>query len=100
MNTLQVLPFSEETRALYEGHGTFHDGDSGLDLFIIQETTILPGETKFLKLGFSASMRNKEGKAISWLIMPRSSISKTPLRLANSGALSAVSLRCTYTSAA
>ncbi|KAL8447798.1 hypothetical protein Emed_004093 [Eimeria media] len=84
MLTLKVLPFSEDVKNLYEGHGTFHDGDSGLDLFIIDETTINAGETKFLKLGFAASMCNEEGKAVSWLIMPRSSISKTPLRLANS----------------
>lgn len=87
MMTLKVLPLKEEAKSLYEGHGTFHDGDSGLDLFIIDECTISPGETKFLKLGFAASMCNGEGKAVSWLVLPRSSISKTPLRLANSGKL-------------
>ncbi|KAL8273576.1 hypothetical protein Esti_002503 [Eimeria stiedai] len=84
MQTLKVLPLREDAKTLYEGHGTFHDGDSGLDLFIVEESTIAPGETKFLKLGCAASMCNSEGKAVSWLVLPRSSISKTPLRLANS----------------
>ncbi|OEH74965.1 uncharacterized protein LOC34617638 [Cyclospora cayetanensis] len=84
MPTLQILPLREEAKALYAGHGTFHDGDSGLDLFIVEQTSIAPGETKFLKLGFAASMRNEQGRAVSWLVLPRSSISKTPLRLANS----------------
>lgn len=85
MLTLKLLPLREEARCLYTGHGTFHDGDSGLDLFVIDECIINPGDTQFLKLGFAAAMCNHEGKAVSWLVLPRSSISKTPLRLANSG---------------
>ena len=87
MYTLEILPLKEEARALYDGHCTFHEGDSGLDLFILEECTIKPGETKFLRLGIAAAMRNNAQKSVSWLLLPRSSISKTPLRLANSGQL-------------
>ncbi|KAL8424544.1 hypothetical protein Efla_005650 [Eimeria flavescens] len=84
MHTLKILPLRAEAQELYTGHGTFHEGDSGLDLFIMEECTISPGETKMLRLGFCASMCNAEDNPVSWLILPRSSISRTPLRLANS----------------
>jgi dUTP pyrophosphatase len=80
---LQILPLNETARELYADHGTFHAGDSGLDLFIIEDTTIKAGDTAFLKLGFKAAAF-EESRSVSWLILPRSSISKTPLRLANS----------------
>ena len=65
---------------LYQNHGHFHAGDAGLDLYILENQTFLPGETKLLKLGISCEPQ--DGKA--YFLMPRSSISKTPLRLANS----------------
>lgn len=77
-------PFSA-AQSLYENHGTFHDGDSGLDLFIVEDAIVPAGSTVFLKLGFKAAAYDSEsGKPLSWLLLPRSSISKTPLRLANS----------------
>lgn len=77
---LRIKPFSLEVKSLYENHGNFHDGDAGLDLFIIHEQTVDPGET--VKLHLQIACENEEN--IPYLLMPRSSISKTPLRLANS----------------
>ncbi|XP_058515672.1 deoxyuridine 5'-triphosphate nucleotidohydrolase-like [Ochotona princeps] len=95
---LRIQPLSEQVRALYASHGHYHSGDSGLDLFVTEDQTVKAGETAFVKLGVkaaaytngSSSVHNGTGthhkplKNVSWLLMPRSSISKTPLRLANS----------------
>ena len=80
---LQILPLNETAQEFYKNHGTFHAGDSGLDLFIVEDATVKAGETAFLKLGFKAAAVAETGN-VSWLLLPRSSISKTPLRLANS----------------
>ncbi len=77
---LRIKPFSSEVRMLYENHGHFHDGDAGIDLFIIEEQTIKSGETAIIHLHISCE--NTENKP--YLLMPRSSIAKTPLRLCNS----------------
>jgi dUTP pyrophosphatase len=82
---LKLLPLNEKAAALYSSHSTFHEGDSGLDLFVLEDQTVKAFSTSFLKLGFKAAAIDSEtGKNVSWLIFPRSSISKTPLRLANS----------------
>ena len=77
---LLIKPFSLEVKKMYEEHSHFHDGDAGLDLFVIHELTIQPGASAFIHLQISCE--NVEGKP--YLLMPRSSISKTPLRLSNS----------------
>jgi len=80
---LNVLPLNPEAAELYENHGTYHAGDSGLDLFCVRDETIEAGSTVFLKLGIKCAAMHKDIN-VSWLLPPRSSISKTPLRLANS----------------
>lgn len=82
--TLHILPTSKEIEQLYLNHGTFHEGDSGLDLFVVEDQIVKAGETAFLKLGIKCAAYDEENNGISWLAMPRSSISKTPLRLSNS----------------
>jgi len=81
---LLIQALTPEVQAMYEGHGQYHAGDSGLDLFCVQDETIPAGETRFVKLGIKASGWTEGGESVSWLLMPRSSISKTPLRLCNS----------------
>ena len=76
---LRVKPTSEVVRLMYENHGHFHEGDAGLDLFIIKKQVIEPGETSRIKLGISCENMDQK----PYLLMPRSSISKTPLRLCN-----------------
>ena len=65
---------------MYDNHGHFHQGDAGLDLFIAQEQTIKAGETALIKLQLACEPENNQ----PYLLMPRSSIAKTPLRLCNS----------------
>ena len=77
---LKIKALNEVAESFYQNHGHFHDGDAGLDLYIIENQTFNAGETKLIKLGISCEP--EDGKA--YYLMPRSSISKTPLRLANS----------------
>ena len=77
---LKIKTLSASAQELYANHGHFHEGDAGLDLFIINQLTIQPGETVVIKSNIACE--NTDGKP--YLLMPRSSISKTPLRQCNS----------------
>ena len=77
---LLIKPLNDEANKMYSNHGHFHDGDAGLDLYILEDIIFDPGETKLIKLGISCEP--KDGKA--YYLFPRSSISKTPLRMSNS----------------
>ena len=57
--------------------------DAGFDLYCPQEVTIQPGETVRVDLGIACEATYKDNPT-AFYIYPRSSISKTPLRLANS----------------
>ena len=76
---LKIRPFNAEVKQMYENHGHFHDGAAGLDLFVINEQTISAGETTLIHLQIACE--NTENRP--YLVMSRSSIGKTPLRLAN-----------------
>ena len=58
--------------------------DSGTDLYVAETVTFAPYETKKVPLGVCVQPEN--GKA-GLMIVPRSSIYKTPLRVANSPGL-------------
>ncbi|MCH7731264.1 MAG: dUTP diphosphatase [Candidatus Marinimicrobia bacterium] len=77
---LRIKPFSDEVAKLYRNHGHFHRGDAGLDLFVVEETTIEPGETKPIHHKISCESVDD----VPYFLIPRSSISKTPLRMSNS----------------
>ena len=77
---LKIKTFSENIYSMYNNHSHFHKGDAGLDLFIIKDQIINSGKTERIHLGISCE--NLEEKP--YLLMARSSISKTPLRLSNS----------------
>ena len=79
---MQILikPLNDIARDFYENHSHFHKGDSGLDLYILENQIFKPGETNKIKLGISCESNTGE----SYFLFPRSSISKTPLRMANS----------------
>jgi len=79
MNLL-IKPFSLDVKKLYEEHSHFHAGDAGLDLFIIHEQIIKAGESILIHLQIACE--NIDGQP--YLLMPRSSIARTPLRLSNS----------------
>ena len=77
---LKIKPRNNSVYRMYKEHGQFHVGDAGLDLFIVEEQTIEGGKTGLINLGISCETMEKR----PYLLMPRSSISKTPLRLCNS----------------
>ena len=77
---LLIKTLNEIADKMYSSHGHFHNGDAGLDLYILENTIIKSKETVLLKLGISCEP--EDGKA--YYLMPRSSISKTPLRMSNS----------------
>jgi dUTP pyrophosphatase len=86
-----IKPINDEVKQMYSNHSTYHEGDSGLDLFIIEDQIIPAGETKLVDLGISCQLKGykfsstytKLEKYFSYNMYSRSSISKTPLRLAN-----------------
>jgi len=69
-----------EIAKLYQNHSRYHPGDAGLDLFVPKEYVIEPGSTVPIHLGIACAPA--DGRA--YFLIPRSSISKTPLRMANS----------------
>ena len=77
---LLIKPLNSLSKEFYSNHNHFHDGDAGLDLYVLEDQTFKPGETRKIKLGISCE--NVDGKG--YFLFPRSSISKTPLRMANS----------------
>ena len=83
-NQLLILA-DESVRDLYINHQHFHPGDSGIDLYTPEDIAFQPGETKIVDLKIKTQMVNCEtSQDVSYYLYPRSSISKTPLRLANS----------------
>ena len=77
---LYIKPHNDTAREFYQKHGHFHDGDAGLDLYVLEDIHFEPGETQAIKLGISCEPEN----GIAYYLFPRSSISKTPLRMSNS----------------
>lgn len=96
------VPGQEEVvKELYGNHGSFYEGDSGLDLFCIEDATI-PGRShstkvplgvcmeafypyKFTTIGRSGTCIEPRREPTAFYLYPRSSTgSKTPIRLSNS----------------
>ena len=77
---LSMKLLSSKAKNFYAKHGHFHDGDAGLDLYVLEDIVIKAGDTVLIKLGIACEPI--DGKA--YYLMPRSSISKTPLRMSNS----------------
>lgn len=78
MNIL-IKPFSLEVKQMYENHDHFHDGDAGLDLFVVHQQTIEAGETAMIHLQIACENTDNN----PYFLMSRSSIGKTPLRQCN-----------------
>ena len=76
-----------EVKDLYIGHGFYNDGDSGMDIFFAKTETIPAKSTVLIDFQITCELKthvvSKHPNRSYWLI-PRSSIYKTPLRLANS----------------
>jgi len=86
---LLIKPTNKISKKYYSKHLYFHDGDSGLDLYVLEDTTIGLGETLFIDLGIQCEMLehtgniNNEYKNVSFYMYPRSSLSKYPFILGN-----------------
>lgn len=80
---LRVFVENQDIRELYNNHSTYHEGDSGLDLFFPEEVNIGPRETKLINLHIKCEALVGD-RNVSYYLYPRSSISKTPLRMSNS----------------
>ncbi len=75
-----IRPFSREVKSFYENHGHFHDGDAGLDLFVIHEMVVPARTTTNIHMQVACETTPPQ----PYLLMPRSSIAKTGLRMSNS----------------
>lgn len=101
MYILYIKTLNEEIKEKYTDHSTYHDGDSGLDLFVPETITIPAWSTVFidhqiqcemvkrmpnpqLRGGISHMKIEYDSYNETYLLHPRSSISKTPLIMANS----------------
>jgi len=79
-----------ELKSVYESHPSYHEGDSGFDLFTTDDLNIEAGKTSHvidLQVSCEAfqSKNDKDSVNISYYLYPRSSMgSKTSLRLSNS----------------
>lgn len=83
--TLYINTQEETLINRYSTDQKSHAGDSGIDLYTPDEYTFVPGETKLVNLKVKCQMvDNMTSNDVSYYLYPRSSISKTPLRLANS----------------
>jgi len=61
------------------------EGDAGIDIFFPEDMTFPPNKTTKIDFEISCEMKNQVfDKYVSYMLFPRSSIVKTPLRLANS----------------
>ena len=77
---LFIKVLNNKAKEYYENHGHFHSGDAGLDLYVLEDIKFEPGETKLIRLGISCEPED----GLAYFLMPRSSISKTPIRMSNS----------------
>lgn len=86
---LQVTFANDAVQSLYanvdgELETTQYATDSGWDLRFPEDLTVNPGETVKCDFGVSVCAHDEEGEPCAVLMLPRSSIVKTPLRMANS----------------
>ena len=80
---IKILDDMSNLYPFYNDWDPKHDGDSGLDLYCPDQLIIEPNETLLIKMGIACEMTD-EYLPVSFMLVPRSSISKTPLRMSNS----------------
>ena len=77
---LNIKPLSISTEQYYKNKLLNYKGDCGFDLFVIEDITIPPHQTVHIDFNIQCEPFSNNG----YYLYPRSSISKTPLRMANS----------------
>ncbi len=84
MHTAKIKIIDSTMHDFYVGHRYAYEDDSGIDLFISENKIIEPKTFgNVIKLGIKIEMING-GQNISYMLVPRSSTSKIPLRLSSS----------------
>jgi len=83
MVNLNIKILDESARRYYEKSEVGYKGDAGFDLYFPEQHLVCAYETALIPLGISGEMTD-EYVPISYYVTPRSSIYKTPLRMANS----------------
>ena len=89
---LLLRALNDEVKALYHDDALEtsnanreNRGDAGLDLYCPGDLTVPPHETAKIDLKVQCEgLSDNDGRNVCYYLYPRSSISKTPLRLANS----------------
>lgn len=75
----------EDVKSYYLNYKTTYEGDSGIDLVSPNWTDIHPWSVGTINFGIQCEMiNNQTNENVSYYLYPRSSISKTPLMMANS----------------
>ena len=81
---LRLKPLSGDIKLMYSNHRHYNQGDAGLDLFF-PEDMIIPKKSMGLMVDLGIQCEGKmEDTYVPYYLYPRSSISKTPLRMSNS----------------
>ena len=98
---LYINPTKRDVEEFYTEHSTYHEGDSGLDIFVPKTIEIEPNSVCFIdhdiRCEMVSYMPNPQMRGTmkamrveydsyneTFLLLPRSSISKTPLIMCNS----------------
>jgi len=83
---LLIKTENDYLKSLYNNHEHFHPGDSGLDLFCPEDIIVSPGSMEKIDLQIQCEGLHDDivSTNVSYYLYPRSSIIKTPLRMANS----------------
>jgi dUTP pyrophosphatase len=82
---LFIKPLDDNVKMMYKNHTSYNEGDSGLDLFFPETIIVESHSTLLVDLKIQCEgFHDNEDKNVSYYLYPRSSISKTSLRMANS----------------
>lgn len=91
--TLYLCPVGDSREQLTEKYQKLKEeqfskakkhADSGVDIFTPEKVVCKAGETTTIPLGIAGAVYGPNEMPLPYYVYPRSSISKTPLRLANS----------------
>jgi len=75
---------SDSEKEYYTKYITKHEGDAGIDLINTLTFEVKPFDVETINFNIHCEMRNEKEKLVSYYLFQRSSISKTPLMMANS----------------
>lgn len=83
MYKLNIQPTHDNIFQYYKNNNGFHVGDAGFDLYVPEDIIFKPYEVKFIDFQIRCEMIDSNNNYVSYYLYPRSSISKTPLIMAN-----------------